>query len=342
MIPAVKNLPRTSLGVFPTPLVEAKHLSSFLGGPRIFIKREDLSGLALGGNKCRKIEFIMAEAKKQGADAVVGTAGSQSNFCLTLAAAARKLGMKPACVVIKGVHNEMQGNLLLHEILGSEVEMLANITMEDVNGSVVSDAMEKVASDLRARGYRPFITRHAIPDISALLSVVGSIDTADELTTQLREQNIDAQYLVVANHGGGTQAGLILGSKYLQASYKVIGMSVVSDIGTARADVIEKTDAVSDFLKLSVKVTADELEIYDSYRGEGYGVVTRECLDAIRLLAQTEGIFLDPVYTGKTMAGLIDKVKKGRFSSTDTVVFLHTGGIPVLFAYHKELANATP
>ena len=337
MITAVKKLPRINLGFYPTPLAEARHLSSVLGGPRILIKREDLSGLALGGNKCRKIEFILAEAKKQGADAVIGTAGSQSNYCLTLAAAARKLGMKPSFVLIKSVHNETQGNLLLHETLGSEVEILEKFSMDEVDGSALVNEMERVANDLRARGYKPFIARHDIPDISAILSVVGSIDTADELATQLKERNIDAQYLVVANHGGGTQAGLILGSRYLRANYKVIGMSVVTDEDTAKAAVIEKTDAVSNFLGLGVKVTPDELEIYDSYRGEGYGMVTKESLDAIRLVAQTEGIFLDPVYTSKAMAGLVDLVKKGRFKPTDTVVFIHTGGIPALFAYNKEI-----
>lgn len=339
MIPVIENLPRIGLGFYPTPLTEAQHLSSVLGGPRILIKREDLSGLALGGNKCRKLEFILAEAKKQKADAVISTASSQSNFCLQLAAAGRKLGMKPSFVLMKGVHVETQGNLLLHNILDSDVEILELTDIREAFGGVVSEKMDRVADNLRARGYNPFIMRHTIPDISAILGPVGWVNAADELITQLKDQNIDAQYVVLANGGGGTQAGLVLGSKYLRANYEVIGMSVFNDKDAAVAATIEQIDAVSHFLGLGVKVMPDELEINDSYVGEGYAIPTKECIDAIRLVAQTEGIYLDPVYTGKAMAGLIDSIKKGRFKSTDTIVFIHTGGVPALFAYDKEIAT---
>ena len=339
MLPAVENIPRIELGFYPTPLTEARHLSLILGGPRILIKREDLSGLALGGNKCRKLEFILAEAKKQGANAVVSTASSQSNFCLQAAAAARKLGMKPSFVLLHGVHSEVQGNLLLQNILDSDIEILELTDVRDAWGGVVSEKMDTIADGLRARGYKPFIMRHTIPDISAILGAVGWVAAADELITQLKEQNIDAQYVVLANGGGGTQAGLVLGSQYLSANYGVIGISVLNNKDAAAAAVIEHTDAAADFLSLGVKVMPDELEINDSYIGEGYGIPTKECIDAIRLVAQTEGIFLDPVYTGKAMAGLIDLVKKGYFKSTDTIVFIHTGGVPALFAYHKEIVR---
>ncbi len=340
MIPAIENLPRISLGFYPTPLSEARHLSAVLGGPRILIKRDDLSGLALGGNKCRCFEFILAEAKKQGADAVISTASSQSNWCLQLAAAGRKLGMKVSFVLRKGVHISTQGNLLLHNILDSDVEIL-DIT--DIGGeateATVSTKMDRVADDLRARGYKPFIVRSSVPHISAILASVGWVNAADELITQLKDQNIDAQYVIVANGSGMTQAGLVLGSKYLGANYNVIGISTLLNTDSAVAKVIEKVDAVSDFLGLGVKVMPDEVEINDSYKGEGYGIPTKECIDAIRLVAQTEGIFLDPVYTGKTMAGLIDLVKKRRFKSTDTIIFIHTGGIAALFAYNTEIAK---
>jgi len=339
MLPGIENLPRIRLGVYPTPLTEAKHLSSILGGPRIFIKREDLSGLALGGNKCRQLEFILAEAKKQGADAVISTASSQSNFCLQLAAAARKLGLKPSFVLVKGVHIETQGNLLLNNILDSDVEILELTDIREIFGDIVSERMDKVADDLRAQGYKPFIVRHTIPDISAILCSVGWVNAADELIIQLKEQNIGAQYVVLANGGGATQAGLVLGSKYLKANYKVIGISVFRNKDAAVEAVIKYTDAVSDFLGLGMKVMPDEFEVNDSYVGKGYAIPTEECIDAIRLVAQTEGIYLDPVYTGKAMAGLIDLIKKGRFKSTDTIVFIHTGGIPALFAYHKEIAR---
>ena len=339
MLPNIENLPRISLGFYPTPLTEAKHLSSALNGPRIFIKREDLSGLALGGNKCRKLEFILAEAKKQGANAVISTASSQSNYCLQIAAAARKLGMKPSFVLIKGVHTETQGNLLLQNILDSDIEVLELTDIREAFGEIVSEKMDRVADDLRGRGYKPFVLRHTLPDISAVLGAVGWVKAAEELITQLKDRHIDAQYVVLANGGGDTQAGLALGSKYLKANYKITGISVLDNKDSAVATGINYSNASSDFLGLGVKVKPEEFEVNDSYIGEGYGIPTKECIDAIRLVAQTEGIFLDPVYTGKAMAGLIDLIKRGRFKSTDTVVFIHTGGIPALFAYHKEIAR---
>ncbi len=339
MLSSVENLPRIRFGFYPTPLTEAQHLSSTLGGPRIFIKREDLSGLALGGNKCRMLEFILAEAKEQGANAVVSTASSQSNFCLQLATAARKLGMKPSFVLVKGVHIETQGNLLLQNILDSDVAILELTDIGAIFGDVVSERMNQVADDLRAQGYKPFIVRHTIPDKAAILGSVGWVNAADELITQLKEHHIEAQYVVLANGGGATQAGLVLGSKYLKANYEVIAISVLNSSDAAVAAVIEHTDAVSDFLGLGVKVVPEEVKVNDCYIGEGYAIPTKECIDAIRLVAQTEGIFLDPVYTGKAMAGLIDLIKQGRFKRTDTVVFIHTGGIPALFAYHREVAR---
>ena len=341
MIPAIENLPRVTLGCYPTPLTEARHLSSVLGGPRIFIKHEDLSGLALGGNKCRRLEFILAEAKRQGADAVISTAGSQSNYCVQVAAAARRLKMKPSFVLVRGIHNEPQGNLLLQDILGSDIEILELTDIEEVlvTGGPVSQKMDRMAEDLRANGYNPFIIRHDIPDPSAILSPVGWVNAADELTTQLRDRNIEAGYVVVANSGGVTQAGLVLGLKYLGTSYEVIGISNLRKKDAAAVAVAEHINALSDLLGLKVKVTPDELEINDSYIGEGYGIPDRKCIDAMRLAAQTEGIFLDPVYTGKAMAGLIDLIDKGRFKPTDTIVFVHTGGVPALFAYHKEMVR---
>ncbi len=339
IIPAIENLPRISLGFYPTPLSEGRHLSAVLGGPRILIKRDDLSGLALGGNKCRCFEFILAEAKKQGADAVISTASSQSNWCLQLAAAGRKLGMKASFVLTKGVHISTQGNLLLHNILDSDVEIL---DIADIGGeateAAVSAKMDRVADDLRARGYKPFIVRSSLPYLSTILATVSWVNAADELITQLKDRNIDAQYVIVTNGSAMTQAGLVLGSKYLGANYNVMGISVFLDTDAAVAQVIEKVDAVSDFLDLGVKVMPDEVEVNDSYKGE-YEIPNKECIDAIRLVAQTEGIFLDPVYTGRTMAGLIDLVKKRRFKSTDTIIFIHTGGIPALFAYNREIAR---
>jgi D-cysteine desulfhydrase family pyridoxal phosphate-dependent enzyme len=339
MIPAIEKLPRISLGFYPTPLTDARQLSSALGGPRILIKREDLSGLALGGNKCRKLEFILAEAQKQGATAVISTASSQSNFCLQLAAAGRKLGMKGSFVLMKGVHTETQGNLLLQNILDSDVEILDVSDMSLISGDFISEKWDTVAEDLKAKGYKPFIMRHNVPDISALLGPVGLVDAAEELERQLKERGIKADYVVLANGGGGTQAGLELGARYLNASWKVVGIPVLNRKETAVNTTADQVNATSDFLGLGIKISPQDIEIHDEYIGEGYAIPTSEGIEAIRQVAQTEAIFLDPVYTGKAMAGLMDLTRKGRFKSSDTVVFVHTGGVGALFAYDKEVAR---
>jgi len=285
------------------------------------------------------LEFILAEAKKQGANAVISTAGSQSNYCLQIAAAARRLGMKPSFVLIKDQHCDIQGNLLLHSILDSVVQVLELADIGAIFGDIVSDKLDEVAAELQASGHKPFIIRHTVPDISAILGTVGWVNAADELVNQLIKRNIKAQYIVLANGGGLTQAGLALGLKYLSADYRVLGMSVYRKESAAIAAVKEYTDAVSDFLKFNIDVQPSEIEVNDSYIGDGYGLASEECLNAIRLVAQTEGIFLDPIYTGKAMAGLIDLIEKGRFKTEDKIVFIHTGGIPAIFAYHKEIAR---
>jgi D-cysteine desulfhydrase family pyridoxal phosphate-dependent enzyme len=339
VIPAIEKLPRVSLGFYPTPITNAAHLSSRLEGPTIFIKREDLSGLALGGNKCRKLEFILAEAQRQGATAVISTASSQSNFCLQLAAAGRKLGMKPAFALIKGVHTETQGNLLLHNILGSDVEILEVADMSLLKGDFIQKKWDDMAAHLKAKGLRPFIMRHNIPDISAILGVVGWVNAADELDRQFKSLGISPNYVALANGGGGTQAGLELGSRYLGTKWKVVGFSVLNSRAAAVQAVAEQANAASDYLHLGVNVSAGELEVYDDYIGKGYGIPTEAGIEAIRTVAQTEAIFIDPVYTSKAMSGVIDLVKRGRFKRTDTIVFVHTGGIAATFAYDKEIAR---
>jgi len=204
----------------------------------------------------------------------------------------------------------------------------------------VAEKLEATADRLRSKGYKPFIMRHNLPEIAAIIGPVGWVNAADELIQQLKDTNVEANYVFLANGGGATQGALTVGLKYLKADYKVIGIAILySEAKDAVATTIERANATSEYLGLNTLLEQDDVEVYDDYLGEGYGIITRECEDAIRLVAQTEGIFLDPIYTGKAMAGLIDLIKKGRFKSTDTIVFIHTGGIPALFAYNKEIAR---
>ena len=335
MIPSIAKLPRISLGNYPTPLTEAHHLSAALGGPRIIIKRDDLTGLALGGNKCRKLEFVMADAKLKGIDTVITTGSSQSNFALQMATAARKLDMEAYLVLFKGVHPETQGNLLLHDILDSKVRII-ELDLSELLGGTIMVKMNALADELSQQGRHPLV----IPaGAHTPIGTTGWVNAADEIWQQLQAQNIDARYLVVTNGSSGTQAGLEVGVKYLKLPLKVIGISVFNKAANAINEVVNMANETAKFLNLDLAFTPDEITVYDDYIGEGYGIITDGCIQAIRLVAQTEGIFLDPVYTGKAMAGFIDLIHKGKFTAKDTVVFIHSGGIPALFAYDKEIAK---
>ena len=336
MIPSIAKLPRVPLGSYPTPLVEAPNLSAALGGPRILIKRDDLTGLALGGNKCRKLEFVMADARQKGFDALVTTGGSQSNFALQLATAARKLGMDFYLVLVKGVHIEKQGNLLLDDIVDSKIKLVEASDIEDIFGPAMLAKMNEVADELKKKGRKPLVVPAGAYNP---VGTTGWVDAADEIGQQLQAQKIKAQYLVVTCGSSGTQAGLTLGFKYLKLPLNIIGFTISSPKERATNGVVNMANETAKFLGMDITITPDEVMVNDDYIGEGYGLVTEGCRQAIKLVAQTEGIFLDPVYTGKAMAGLIDFIKKEYFKSTDTVVFVHTGGIPALFAYNKEITG---
>lgn len=335
MIQSIAKLPRISLGNYPTPLMEARRLSAALGGPRIIIKRDDMSGLALGGNKCRKLEFVMADAKKKGVDTVITTGGSQSNFALQLATAASLLDMKAYSVLVKSAHSEVQGNLLLHNILDSNVIQIDPSEISDYAGDAIMTKMNALADDLRKQGRRPLV----IPvGAHTPLGTTGWVNAVEEIWQQLQAQNIDAQYIVVAHGSSGTHAGLELGVNLLGLPIKVIGFSINRPKATALSRLITIANETADMLNLDITLAPEQITVNDDYIGEGYGIITDGCARAIKLVAQTEGIFLDPVYTAKAMAGLIDFIHKGHFTAKDTVVFIHSGGLPALFAYNRELS----
>lgn len=342
------NIPRVSLINLPTPLNELENLSATLGGPRIFVKREDLTGLGPGGNKSRKLEFVMADVKEKGYDAVVSCAGSQSNWCLQVAAAAHKLGMEAAFVHFSGHHPETQGNLLLHNILGSKNVILEGqikregerIVMTGNYGAKKDETMAQLVEEFRRKGRKATILNVMdINDPCNLQGSAGYVNAVEELDMQLKAQKVGANYVLFAQGSGGTHGGLILGLKALKLPIKTIGIAVSRPKAEGINNVVSNANATAKFLGLDVSITPDEVTVYDDYIGTGYGAMTEGCLEAIRLVAQTEGFFLDPVYTGKAMAGLIDLIRKGKFTSKDTIVFIHTGGIPAIFAYHEELAR---
>jgi len=333
------NIPQVSLCFFPTPLEELTNLSKVLGGPCIFAKREDLSGLGAGGNKGRNLEFVLADIKASGADTVISSLSSQSNYCLQLAAAARKLNMNAGFVLYAGQHPEMQGNLLLQKILNSKVKILQGDLLSGEYATNADKEIDKMVQEYIQTGHKPAVIRYGSDPHYDNLAVIGWVTGAEELTHQLQAKRINAQYLVVSVGTATTSAGLILGLKMLKSPVKFVGISVSKNQQEIVGRIVDKANAAANFMNWEVTITPDDMIIYDGYVGEKYGVATKDCLEAIRLVAQTEGFFLDPVYTGKGMAGLIDLIKKSVFTPQDTVVFLHSGGFPALFAYAQEITK---
>ncbi len=325
---ALDRLPRVALSDLPTPLHDCPRFSEAVGGGvRVLIKRDDLTGLAFGGNKTRKFDFALGDAKAQGATAVITGAASQSNHARQAAAAAARLGMKCVLVNRHDHRSEMgiQGNLLLDYVLGADVHLVES---GDQNG-----VKEQVAEELRQQGEVPYI----IGGRAVALGTAAYVGCALEILDQLDALNATADFFCVAS-GHGTQAGLALGAKALGLSIRAQGFTPSrGDEQRRKEGVADCANQAAELLELDVRLKAEEIENTDAYVGENYGIVTQAGLDAVQLLARTEGILLDPVYTGKAVSGVIDRIQKGEIPSGSTVVYVHTGGLPALFAYAPEL-----
>lgn len=326
------GLPHVRLGTLPTPLEAAPRLSRALGGPRIFLKRDDLTGFALGGNKVRKLEYLLADALAQNVDVVVTGAGPQSNYLRTTAAAARKLGLDVVLVLYGGPPREVQGNYLLTLLTEADVHFTGS-----ADRSSVDRMLKAVADDLRRSGRRPFV----IPRGGASpLGSVGYVACALELELQCATQGIEVDHLICATGSCGTQAGLWVGADWLQAAYRLWGITV----SRPRAVCLTRIQKLAEETarRLNLAPPSGTPIVLDEYKGPGYGRVTPGAIEAIEVVVRTEGIFLDPVYTGKAMAGLIDLIRRGAIAEDETVVFLHTGGAPGLFAHASTLGTEHP
>jgi L-cysteate sulfo-lyase len=330
----IDELARIHIAHLPTPLEFCPRLTEALGGPKIWIKRDDCTGLAFGGNKTRQLEFIFAEAQQQGADTIVIGAGSQSNWCRQTVAAACKLGMKTVLILVHGVKGaSLQGNLLLDHLLGADVTIVEGEDLQQL-----PPLLEERAEMLRRKGRKPYLMNpFGLPTLS--LAAVGYVNAFLELDTQLRQQGIEANHIYLAG-ANITPAGLALGVKALGRKTRVIGITPILWDEDRSTDIARITNATAERLGLNFYFRPEEIYNEDSYVGERYGVMTTECREALKLVAKTEGIILDPVYTSKAMAGLIDHIRQGRISENEIVIFLHTGGTPALFAYAEDLELA--
>lgn len=316
---------RVSLANLPTPLEEAPRLAEEIGLERLLIKRDDNTGLALGGNKTRKLEYLMADAQASGANVILACGGVQSNHTRMTAAAARKLGMDCILFIPDPMPERLEGNLLLNRILGAEMRFLPGISWTQLE-----DIMAKEEADLLPKARTPYL----IPvGGSTPLGALGYVQAAREISEQLTDLGIEDADIVAALGSGGTLAGIILGSYLFMPEARIIGVSVVLPERLIRPKVERIASEAASLIEVGHEPVFDRMEIYEDYIGEAYGVPTPEAKESILLAARTEGVFLDPVYTGKAMAGLIDLAQKRKIGRGRPVVFWHTGGAPALFAY---------
>jgi D-cysteine desulfhydrase family pyridoxal phosphate-dependent enzyme len=327
----IDDQPRVRLAHLPTPLEFCPRLSAALGGPDIWIKRDDLTGLAFGGNKTRQLEFVFADVLAQGADTVVAGAYTQSNWCRQMTAAASKLGLEVALVLLHGEKGPaLQGNLLLDRLMGADVTVVDLDSMERL-----APLLGAKADELERAGRKPYILAPFAVDRLAL-GAIGYVDAALELDEQLDDAEIDPDWLYLCG-ANMTPAGMALGLRVLGRRTRLVNVAPIRWSEPRALDIARIANATAKRLGLDQELATEGIESHDDYIGERYGVVTEGGREAMRLLARTEAVILDPVYSSKAMAGLIDHIRKGRMGRGETVVFLHTGGTPALFAYAADL-----
>jgi D-cysteine desulfhydrase family pyridoxal phosphate-dependent enzyme len=325
------RLDRVQLAHLPTPLDHAERFTAAFGGPDIWIKRDDMTGLAFGGNKTRQLEFVFADMLAKGADILVAGAYTQSNWCRQMTAAARKLGLDIALVLLHGEKGPaLQGNLLLDRLMGADVTIVDLETMEQIQ-----PLLNARADDLRREGRRPYVME-PLGVASLAIGALGYVQAALELDRQFEALGIrpTCLYLCGANM---TPGGMALGFKALGREIRLVNITPIKWSTPRSVDIAKIANAAAELLSLEVRLEADEIESHDDYIGEGYGIVTPAGNDALKLLARTEGIILDPVYSSKALAALIDHIRSGRWGPEETALFIHTGGTPALFAYADDL-----
>lgn len=320
------NFPdKVSLGFFPTPIERLDRLSKYLGGPEIWIKRDDQTGLATGGNKTRKLEFLAADALARGADHLVTLGAPQSNHARQTAAAAARLGLG-CSLLLRGPRPEaITGNLLLDELLGAFVYWF--------EGDSAGEA-ERVMTDLRTAGRNPYLVPYGGSNV---VGATGYVLAMRELMEQLAADRLNVDFIVFASSSGGTQAGLVLGARVFGYRGEVLGISVDNLAEALRTQVAALATATATHLGLGTLSLADQVNVNDDYVGEGYARVGENEREAIKQLAQLEGILLDPVYTGRAFGGLIDLIRWGAFTRSQRVLFWHTGGAAALPAFADQL-----
>lgn len=330
----LSKFPRVALGHLPTPLEHMPNLSKVLGGPGLWVKRDDCTGLATGGNKTRKLEFSMAAALEEGADTIVTVGAVQSNHVRQTAAAASKLGL--ACevllehrVVDPSEPYANSGNVFLDRIFGANLR-------EYPGGTDFDAAMSEVVDEIRKGGGKPYIVPGGA---SNKIGALGYVNCAIELLEQASNQGLSIDYIVTATGSAGTQAGLAVGLRALQSDIPILGIGVNAPRDVQEEKVYSLACETADYIGKPGIVDREDIVANCDYVGDGYGVPTEAMNEAVMMLARLEGLLFDPVYSGKGLAGMIDLIRNGEFDGTSNIVFLHTGGSAALFAYVDQLVT---
>ena len=331
------GLARVPLAQWPTPLEAAPQLSAALGGPPLWVKREDLSGLALGGNKTRQLEFLMAAALAEGAQALVTTAAVQSNFCRACAAAGAKLGVKVGLLLRGSPDDDLQGNYLLDKVLGAELRF---IDTRDPYDPRVPGWLDEFVADFRARGLATQVLH--LPGRSGTLGAAAMVCTGEEMARQFAQQGLLPQAVFAAVGSGLTVAGLVLAFKALGVPARVVGISVQRPADFIKPLIVERANAAAALLGLALRVQAADFDIDDRFMGSGYGVPSQGAVEAILLGGRTEGLVFDPVYSGKALAGMLALVRDHSWRGAAPLVFFHSGGAPGLFASAAQMRPWLP
>jgi D-cysteine desulfhydrase family pyridoxal phosphate-dependent enzyme len=310
-------IPRIRLAHLPTPVEPMLRLARALHGPRLFVKRDDQTGLAMGGNKTRKLEFVLAEAQANGARTLITTGAAQSNHCRQTAALAARAGLNCTLVLSGEPGDPPEGNLLIDHLLGARIVWTTRPEREEKIQQTFAASWEA--------GERPYLIPLGASTPTGSLGYAFAFD-------ELMQQDVHPDWIIVASSSAGTQAGLVLGARRAGWQGKILGISIDHPQAELQTRVAALATAASDRLGAQIEFSPAEIHVNDDYLGGGYGVMDTPEIEAIRLFAQNEGLLLDPVYTGRAAAGMIDLIRRGFFNEQETVLFWHTGGTPALFS----------
>ncbi|MCJ7657834.1 MAG: D-cysteine desulfhydrase family protein [Anaerolineales bacterium] len=313
----MKEIARLDFAHLPTPVERLPRLSEYLGGPEILVKRDDQTGLATGGNKTRKLEYLLAEAQGEGAGTLITTGAVQSNHCRQTAAAAARCGFDCILVLVGEQPETVSGNLFLDQLFGAEIVWTKRETRDET--------LQRVFSKSLSEGGQPYLVPYGGSNPTGASAYAFAMK-------ELIEQGIAADWIVFASSSGGTQAGMVVGAHLFGFQGQVLGISVDEPAQVLQSRVAELARGVADFMGEGLSITPQDIQVNADYLGGGYGVVSDTERESIRLFAIYEGILLDPVYTGRAAGGMIDLIRKGFFSPDERVLFWHTGGMPALFA----------